>query len=83
MTTLEKSHFFTFFGPPPPTEMRHCVSFSVIGLGIDITDSEKLIFWIMRRFWSVSSPGQADFVQQRHLRRWAENFQKMGMKKLF
>ena len=29
------------------------------------------------------APGQADFLQQRHLRRWAENFQKVWYEKIF
>ena len=35
-------------------------------------------------FWGVfPAPGQADFLQQRHLRHWAENFQKVWYEKIF
>ena len=31
----------------------------------------------MGDFGVFPAPGQADFLQQRHLRRWPENFQKV------
>ena len=31
----------------------------------------------MGAFLVFPAPGQADFLHQRHLRRWAENFQKV------
>ena len=31
----------------------------------------------MERFWVFPAPGQAHFLHQRHLRHWAENFQKV------
>ena len=37
----------------------------------------------MGDFGVFSAPGQADFLQQRHLHRCAENFQKCCMKKVF
>ena len=37
----------------------------------------------MGDFGVFPAPGQADFLQQRHLRRWAENFQKVWYEKIF
>ena len=37
----------------------------------------------MGDFGVFPAPGQADFLQQRHLRRWAENFQKVWYEKSF
>ena len=37
----------------------------------------------MGDFRVFPAPGQAHFLHQRHLRHWAENFQKCGMKKKF
>ena len=37
----------------------------------------------MGDFGVFPAPGQANFLQQRPLRRWAENFQKVWYKKLF
>ena len=34
-------------------------------------------------FGMFPAPGQADFEQQRHLRCWAENFQKVWYEKIF
>ena len=37
----------------------------------------------MGDFGVFPAPGQADFLQQRHLRRWVENFQKVWYEKHF
>ena len=37
----------------------------------------------MRDFWVFPAPVQADFLQWRHLRHWAENFQKVLYEKNF
>ena len=37
----------------------------------------------MGDFGVFPAPGQADFLQQRHLRRWAESFQKVWYEKIF
>jgi len=37
----------------------------------------------MGDFGVFPAPGQADFWQQRHLRRGVENFQKVGYEKIF
>ena len=49
--------------------------------GDDISDFEKSIFWPMSHFGVFPATGQADFLPQRHLRHWAENFQKMWYEK--
>ena len=35
----------------------------------------------MSDFWVFPAPEQADFLQQRHLRHWAKNFQKVWYEK--
>jgi len=46
--------------------------------GDDISDFEKnRFFWVMGDFGVFPAPGQADILQQRHFRRWAENFPKV------
>ena len=37
----------------------------------------------MGGFWVFPAPGQAHVVQQRHLRHWAENFQKVWYENFF
>ena len=44
---------------------------------------KKSIFEPMGDFGVFPAPGQADFLQQRHLRPWAENFQKVRYEKFF
>ena len=52
--------------------------------GIDISNFEKIDFLGHGAILGCSpAPGQADFLQQRHLRRWAENFQKVWYEKIF
>ena len=50
--------------------------------GIDIVDFEKTIVEVMSDFGVFPAPGQTDFEQQRHLRRWAGNFQKVWVEKI-
>ena len=53
-------------------------------IGVSISRTlKKSIFWVMGDFWVFPAPGQADFLQQRHLRHWAENFQKVWYEKNF
>ena len=51
--------------------------------GIDISDFEKINFMNHERLLGVSAAGQADFLQQRHLRHGTENFQKAWYEKFF
>ena len=52
--------------------------------GIDISDFEKIDFFgSWSDFEVFPAPGLADFEHQRHLRCWAENFQKVWYEKKF
>ena len=59
------------------------ILFPWLDWGIDISDFEKIDFLGMGGFLVFPAPGQAHFVQQRHLRHWAENFQKVWYDKQF
>ena len=54
-----------------------------IGLSISRALKKKNDFLGYGRFWNFPAPGHAYFLQQRHLRRWAENFQKVWYEKKF
>ena len=57
--------------------------FPCLDWGDDISDFEKIDFLGHERFLVVPSPGQADFLHQRHLRHGAEDFQKVWYEKIF